>query len=265
MIFQTFTIFQDNPENNENAVPAKKIESRTTVNDENLAPPPVKSAKSSFPPPPPAHLIPTMPLATSSPAPAGPTRPALAAVPVSDQLSARERASSASSSGLEEFDACALYAKSSASNFRVNDSISSTTTNEDCDELDLEEDVNENGPVAEHALSRSSAHEEEEGVDLEARLLQSLNSEYSLDILRSCMTREVAHMPKWNYMTKQPDITFTMRSILIDWLVEVGEEYKLNTETLFLAVTYIDKFLSYMSVQRNKLQLVGTACMFIAA
>merc|ERR1719297_227193 len=56
-----------------------------------------------------------------------------------------------------------------------------------------------------------------------------------------------------------------MRSILVDWLVEVCEEYKLSSETLFLAVTYIDKFLSYMSVQRNKLQLVGTACMFIAA
>ncbi len=56
-----------------------------------------------------------------------------------------------------------------------------------------------------------------------------------------------------------------MRSILIDWLVEVGEEYKLHTETMFLAVNYIDRFLSFMSVQRGKLQLVGTACMFIAA
>ena len=76
---------------------------------------------------------------------------------------------------------------------------------------------------------------------------------------------QVNYLPKWNYMTKQPDITFTMRSILIDWLIEVGEEYKLQTETLFLAVNYIDRFLSYMSVQRAKLQLVGTACMFIAA
>ena len=56
-----------------------------------------------------------------------------------------------------------------------------------------------------------------------------------------------------------------MRSILVDWLVEVAEEYKLHTETLYLAVSYIDRFLSYMSVQRSKLQLVGTACMFIAA
>ena len=66
-------------------------------------------------------------------------------------------------------------------------------------------------------------------------------------------------------MTKQPDITFPMRSILVDWLVEVSEEYKLNTETVYLAVNYIDRFLSYMSVQRARLQLVGTACMFIAA
>ena len=66
-------------------------------------------------------------------------------------------------------------------------------------------------------------------------------------------------------MTKQPDITFPMRAILVDWLVEVSEEYKLHTETIFLAVNYIDRFLSYMSVQRARLQLVGTACMFIAA
>jgi len=45
----------------------------------------------------------------------------------------------------------------------------------------------------------------------------------------------------------------------------VGEEYNLNAETLYLAVNYVDRFLSFMSVQRSKLQLVGTACMFIAA
>lgn len=66
-------------------------------------------------------------------------------------------------------------------------------------------------------------------------------------------------------MKKQPDITYSMRTILIDWLVEVTEEYKLHTETLYLAVNFIDRFLSYMSVVRGKLQLVGTAAMFIAA
>lgn len=66
-------------------------------------------------------------------------------------------------------------------------------------------------------------------------------------------------------MKKQPDVTASMRSILVDWLVEVAEEYKLHTETLYLAVNYVDRFLSYMSVVRGKLQLVGTAAMFLAS
>jgi cyclin A len=66
-------------------------------------------------------------------------------------------------------------------------------------------------------------------------------------------------------MRKQPDITPGMRSILIDWLVEVAEEYRLHRETLFLAVNYIDRFLSQMSVLRGKLQLVGTASLFLAS
>jgi len=47
--------------------------------------------------------------------------------------------------------------------------------------------------------------------------------------------------------------------------VEVAQEYKLQTETLFLAVAYIDRFLSVMSVVRAKLQLLGTAAMFLAS
>ena len=43
-------------------------------------------------------------------------------------------------------------------------------------------------------------------------------------------------------MEKQPDITMNMRQILVDWLVEVSEEYKLQTETLHLAVNYIDRY-----------------------
>ena len=66
-------------------------------------------------------------------------------------------------------------------------------------------------------------------------------------------------------MKKQPDITNAMRSILVDWLVEVADEYKLQAQTLYLAISYIDRFLSKMSVMRGKLQLVGAASMFVAA
>jgi len=76
---------------------------------------------------------------------------------------------------------------------------------------------------------------------------------------------QVRYRPKVDYMRKQVDITHTMRSILVDWLVEVAEEYKLSGETLCLTVSCIDRFLSVMSVVRGKLQLVGAAAMFIAA
>lgn len=66
-------------------------------------------------------------------------------------------------------------------------------------------------------------------------------------------------------MRRQADINHSMRTILVDWLVEVSEEYNLDTETLYLSVSYIDRFLSQMSVVRSKLQLVGTAAMYIAS
>lgn len=67
--------------------------------------------------------------------------------------------------------------------------------------------------------------------------------------------------PRADYMRKQPDINDSMRSILVDWLVEVSEEYRMHSETLYLAINYVDRFLSFMSVVRAKLQLVGTASM----
>uniref|UniRef100_H2Y7U6 Uncharacterized protein n=1 Tax=Ciona savignyi TaxID=51511 RepID=H2Y7U6_CIOSA len=56
-----------------------------------------------------------------------------------------------------------------------------------------------------------------------------------------------------------------MRVKLVDWLIEVQDEYKLQNETLHLAVAYVDRFLSEMSVSRPKLQLLGTTSMFLAA
>nr|XP_033794255.1 cyclin-A2 [Geotrypetes seraphini] len=89
--------------------------------------------------------------------------------------------------------------------------------------------------------------------------------DYAEDIHKYLREMEVACKPKVGYMKKQPDITSSMRAILIDWLVEVGEEYQLQSETLYLAVNYIDRFLSSMSVLRGKLQLVGTAAMLLAS
>eukprot|EP00795_Rhopilema_esculentum_P000843 gene843-10587_t len=90
-------------------------------------------------------------------------------------------------------------------------------------------------------------------------------SEYAEDIYKYLRQAELKCRPKPGYMKKQTDINCSMRAILVDWLVEVAEEYKLMEQTLYLTVNYIDRFLSCMSVLRGKLQLVGTACMLIAS
>ncbi|XP_071990525.1 cyclin-A1 [Engystomops pustulosus] len=90
-------------------------------------------------------------------------------------------------------------------------------------------------------------------------------AEYIDEIHRYLRQAEVKHRPKPYYMRKQPDITSAMRTILVDWLAEVREEYKLRNETLFLAINYLDRFLSCMSVLRGKLQLVGTAAILLAS
>uniref|UniRef100_A0A1B6LX76 Uncharacterized protein n=1 Tax=Graphocephala atropunctata TaxID=36148 RepID=A0A1B6LX76_9HEMI len=89
--------------------------------------------------------------------------------------------------------------------------------------------------------------------------------EYREEIFQYLLKAETRQRAKALYMRRQPDVTYSMRSILVDWLVEVAEEYKLQTETLFLAVSFIDRFLSVMSVVKGKLQLLGTAAMFVAA
>ena len=44
-----------------------------------------------------------------------------------------------------------------------------------------------------------------------------------------------------------------------------GQEYKLVADTLFLAVSYLDRYLSLRVVPRARLQLVGVTCMLLAA
>ena len=56
-----------------------------------------------------------------------------------------------------------------------------------------------------------------------------------------------------------------MRSILVDWLVEVADEYSLTSETLFLTLNYLDRYLGLKLVKRNRLQLVGITCMLVAS
>ncbi|EPS73019.1 hypothetical protein M569_01737, partial [Genlisea aurea] len=108
----------------------------------------------------------------------------------------------------------------------------------------------------EAAAISSGSEEQRERSDYDALIFQYLHS-LELDPKRR---------PLSDYMEKiQKDLNPSMRTVLIDWLVEVAEEYKLVSDTLYLAVSYIDRFLSTRSLIRKDLQLLGVTCMLIAA
>lgn len=68
-----------------------------------------------------------------------------------------------------------------------------------------------------------------------------------------------------DYMMNQKHVTKAMRSVLVDWMVEVQESFELNHETLYLGVKLVDHYLSKEVIAKEKFQLLGATCLFIAA
>ncbi|XP_026286051.1 G1/S-specific cyclin-E1 isoform X2 [Frankliniella occidentalis] len=57
-----------------------------------------------------------------------------------------------------------------------------------------------------------------------------------------------------------------MRSVLLDWLIEVCEVYRLHRETYYLAMDFLDRYLALTQhLPKTQLQLIGITCLFIAA
>ncbi|XP_072315016.1 G2/mitotic-specific cyclin-B3 [Eucyclogobius newberryi] len=101
-------------------------------------------------------------------------------------------------------------------------------------------------------------------IDSENRGDCILCPEYAKDIFDYLKRREEKFvMP--DYMSQQSSLNPEMRAILIDWLVEVQENFELFHETLYLAVKMTDHFLSRAPVDRELLQLVGSTTMLIAS
>ena len=60
-------------------------------------------------------------------------------------------------------------------------------------------------------------------------------------------------------------MTRAMRALIVDWLMEVSNDYDLATHTLFLGVNYMDRFLSVKCVDRKDLQTAAITCLWIAS
>lgn len=90
-------------------------------------------------------------------------------------------------------------------------------------------------------------------------------TDYVQDMYQHFRTKEMATSVRPLYMENQTHINERMRSILVDWLVEVHLKFKLVPETLYLTINIIDRFLERQEVSRPKLQLVGVTALLIGS
>lgn len=104
-----------------------------------------------------------------------------------------------------------------------------------------------------------------EDIDLD-RDNPQLVSYYAKDIYSYLRQLEKSYTIGAHYMDYGYIIRPTMRTILVDWLVDVHGRFKMLQETLYLSVSVMDSFLQVDStVNRKELQLVGLTAMLIAA
>lgn len=108
--------------------------------------------------------------------------------------------------------------------------------------------------------------EEEMWDDLDAEDMDDpvMVAEYAVEAIAYLREQELTTVPSPTYMTRQPELSFPKRSILINWLITVHTHLRLLPETLFLTVNILDRFLSLRPVSEAKFQLVGITSLLLA-
>ena len=75
---------------------------------------------------------------------------------------------------------------------------------------------------------------------------------------------ELNPKPIYTYMKNQKEINDQMRSILVDWIIDVHHKFGFTDETLFMTILIIDRYCSIEQVTRIKYQCLGITALMIA-
>ena len=75
---------------------------------------------------------------------------------------------------------------------------------------------------------------------------------------------EITSKPVHTYMKKQKEINDQMRSILVDWIIDVHHKFGFTDETLFMTISIIDRYCSSEQISRIKYQCLGITALMIA-
>jgi hypothetical protein len=89
---------------------------------------------------------------------------------------------------------------------------------------------------------------------------------YDLDFIKNMLESEAEYNPNPDYLEMQSNLKTDYRAVLVDWLMELCEEFAFKRDTFHYTVNYIDRYLSYRpNIEKRKLQLIGVVALSIAS
>lgn len=101
-------------------------------------------------------------------------------------------------------------------------------------------------------------------LDSDYRFDPLMVQEYEEDIFDNLYKSQDAYLVDGDYISKQPELGWDQRGIVINWLISVHAKFRLVSETLFIAINLMDRYLERKIVPLSELQKVGLTCLFIA-
>jgi len=118
-----------------------------------------------------------------------------------------------------------------------------------------------------------SIHEESDQAALNEKIAEIEAGDMSEDfrageVVNECyqflryMEHDKALAPK--FLADQPEVNAKMRTILVDWLVQVHKRFRLQGESLYLAIAIMDHYLSTATATKNQMQLIGITSLMMA-
>lgn len=85
-------------------------------------------------------------------------------------------------------------------------------------------------------------------------------------VLESLLEAEEKYMPSPTYFAcVQTDVQPKMREIVAHWMLNVCHEEQREEEVFALAMNLLDRFLSFVPMKRQQLQLLGTVCLLLSS
>ena len=67
------------------------------------------------------------------------------------------------------------------------------------------------------------------------------------------------------YLKKvQSEVKDTSRGFLVEWIIDVHRKFRLMSETLYVTIGIIDRYLSKVTIKKSQLHLLGVTALLIA-